>query len=144
MLEEACVIITTIIIDIILIWILMNDELLYYERVSIYFLFIVHFLLFVFYFINYSCGIDILHIIYSLFMLFGLLYESVAILGLIAIILIWNLIIWALFIKCPFGKFDACNDFIKEISSLFSRTEYVILLLILYFTKIALKIKKIL
>ena len=74
----------------------------------------------------------------------GLLYESVAMLGLIAIILIWNLIVWVLFIKCPMGKFDACNDFIKETSSLFSRTEYVILLLILYFTKIALKIKKIL
>jgi hypothetical protein len=144
MLAEACVVITTIIIDIILIWILMNDELLYYERVSIYFLFIVHFLLFIFYFINYSDGLDILHIIYSLFMPLGLLYESVAMLGLLAIILIWNLIIWALFIKCPMGKFDACNDFIKETSSLFSKTEYVILLLILYFTKIALKIKKIL
>lgn len=144
MLAEACVVITTIIIDIILIWILMNDELLYYERVSIYFLFIVHFLLFVFYFINYSDGLDILHIIYSLFMPLGLLYESVAMLGLIAIILIWNLIVWVLFIKCPMGKFDACNDFIKETSSLFSKTEYVILLLILYFTKIALKIKKIL
>lgn len=144
MLAEACVVITTIIIDIILIWILMNDELLYYERVSIYFLFIVHFLLFIFYFINYSDGLDILHIIYSLFMPLGLLYESVAMLGLVAIILIWNLIVWVLFIKCPMGKFDACNDFIKETSSLFSKTEYVILLLILYFTKIALKIKKIL
>ena len=144
--EIEIVLLITVVIDIVLIYILLNTEIYEYEMISIYFLFFLHLLLFVFYFLNINIGLDVLHLFYMVYVLFGILYENIYILFLILSLLVLNLFFWIINGKCPFGAFDCLKSKFIDIILKFNNTSghlIIVLLILLYITKVYLKYEEI-
>ena len=92
--------ITTIVIDILLIWILVNQKLNKYDTIFIFIAIFVHLLFYIGLFFNNRKLLDICHYMISIMIIFSIFIKNETLMMLLLSLIIVIYITWGLFNKC--------------------------------------------
>jgi hypothetical protein len=98
--EKILVYITTIVIDILLIWILVNQKLNKYDTIFIFIAIFVHLLFYIGLFFNNRKLLDICHYMISIMIIFSIFIKNETLMMLLLSLIIVIYITWGLFNKC--------------------------------------------